>query len=263
MRAVQASSSTRSRCASRRGADRRSAFPCRCVVQASGSTRSRCALRSGVGHHREKPHDRAVACTPRRHENAVPWTVPVSALRHHAERRAGKGTPTSGRHSPPQAGGREGPRIRGGTSRPGARLGFSVIRTAAWSTPFAALCAAVPTGGRRSLAGRCRTDLARCPVATGGTRWAFGGWLFVVSRPSRAAMPVVPPETGGAPAVPAFFGGGGCTSFAPLRGAVPTGGRRSLAGGAVRASSGTWFRGPAGRDAGRRPALRRRSRAGQ
>ena len=39
--------------------------------------------------------------------------VPVSAPRHHAERRAGKGTPTSGRHSPPQAGGREGPRVGG------------------------------------------------------------------------------------------------------------------------------------------------------
>ena len=70
---------------------RRSAFPCRCLVQASGGTRFRCALRSGAGPHREKPHDRAVACTPRRHENAVPWTVPLSALRHHAERRAGKG----------------------------------------------------------------------------------------------------------------------------------------------------------------------------
>ena len=38
-----------------------------------------------------------------------------------AERRAGKGTPTSGRHRPPQAAGREGPRVRGdGSASPGA-----------------------------------------------------------------------------------------------------------------------------------------------
>ena len=51
--------------------------------------------------------------TPRPHESAVRWTVPVSAARHHAERRAGKGTPTSGRHSPPQAGGEKNPELRG------------------------------------------------------------------------------------------------------------------------------------------------------
>ena len=51
--------------------------------------------------------------------------VHVSAERHHAERRAGKGTPTSGqspgggRHSPPQAGGRKDPEFGGRPSRPG------------------------------------------------------------------------------------------------------------------------------------------------
>ena len=90
-----------------------------------------------------------------------------------AERRAGKGTPTSGRHRPPQAAGRQGPQVRGwfgfnrgrATRRQGnadlrsaqaaaggrqtrtptaemVRLStgtpvFSVIRTAAWYTPLA------------------------------------------------------------------------------------------------------------------------------
>ena len=70
---------------------------------------------------------------------------------HHAERRAGKGTPTSGRHSPPKAGGEKDPQVRGGPFSAGTSA-FSVIRTAAWYTPFAALRAAVPTGGRRSRA---------------------------------------------------------------------------------------------------------------
>ena len=66
------------------------------------------------------------ACTLRRHENAVPWTAPVSAPRHYAERRAGKGTPTSGRHSPPQAGGGKDPELG---VLPGRDPVFSVVRT--------------------------------------------------------------------------------------------------------------------------------------
>ena len=70
---------------------------------------------------------------------------------HQAERPAGKGTPTSGRHSPPKAGGEKDPQVRGGPFSAGTSV-FSVIRTAAWYMPFAALRAAVPTGGRRSRA---------------------------------------------------------------------------------------------------------------
>ena len=74
--------------------------------------------------------------------------VPVSAPRHHAERRAGKGTPTSGRHSPPQAGGREGPRVappacKGGSAPSSAGPG---VIGAGFALPR------VPTGGLRSLA---------------------------------------------------------------------------------------------------------------
>ena len=105
--------------------------------------------------------------------------------------RAGTGTPTSGRHSPPQAGGREGPEVRGWfTSRPGPRRSASSGR---------------PCGARLSLgsAQRCRPEVGvPCPVrrpAHGGTRRDgnhSAGW--------RGAPP------------------------AGLRPAVPTGGRRSL-----------------------------------
>ena len=77
-------------------------------------------------------HMTGSARSPRRHESAVPWMVPVSAPRHHAERRAGKGTPTSGRHSPPQAGGREGPRVGlWFASRPGPASSAQVSRSRA------------------------------------------------------------------------------------------------------------------------------------
>ena len=59
--------------------------------------------------------------------------------------RAGTGTPTSGRHSPPEAGGRKDPSSGWFASRPGPRRSASAGRT-----PLAALRAAVPTGGRRS-----------------------------------------------------------------------------------------------------------------
>ena len=84
--------------------------------------------------------------------------VPISAPRHHAERRAGKGTPTSGQFSrwgpaQPAAGGRQGRTPSWRVVRLSAGIpAFSIIRTAAWYTPLAALCAAVPTRGRRSLA---------------------------------------------------------------------------------------------------------------
>ena len=136
---------------------------------------------------------------------------------------------------------------------------------------FAALRAAVPVGDRRFQAfprftgGGCTSfapcGVARCRPEVGVPLLGVvgAGWLFVVSRPSRAAMPVGDRRSSRSRALR----GGGCTSFAPRRGAVPAGGRRSLAGGAIWARSGTRFRGPVGRDAGRRPALRRRCRAGQ
>ncbi len=81
--------------------------------------------------------------------------VPVSAPRHHAERRAGKGTPTSGQFSrwgpaQPAAGGRQGRTPSWRVVRLSAGIpAFSIIRTAAWYTPLAALRAAVPTRGWR------------------------------------------------------------------------------------------------------------------
>ncbi len=83
----------------------------------------------------------------------------------------GRTGPTSGRHSPPKAGGGKDPEFRGGPFSAGIPA-FGVIRTLERQTPFAALrarClrpvkadgneppaalrAAVPTGGRRSLTG--------------------------------------------------------------------------------------------------------------
>ena len=83
--------------------------------------------------------------------------------------RPGQGTPTSGRHSPPKAGGGKDPQFRGGPFSAGIPA-FGVIRTLEWQTLFAALWApclrplkadgneppaalraAVPTRGRRSL----------------------------------------------------------------------------------------------------------------
>ena len=85
--------------------------------------------------------------------------VRLSAPRHRAERRAGTGTPTSGRHSPPQAGGSKDPEFRGGSPLgrdPGVQRhpGDCVVHASGRrrGTRLAALRAAVPTGGRRSRA---------------------------------------------------------------------------------------------------------------
>ena len=95
------------------------------------------------------------ACTPRRHENAVSWTLPVSAPRHHAERRAGKGTPTSGRHSPPKAGGGKDPELGGFASRPGPRRSASSgwLRGTRLSLRSAQRCRAPPGEPARGRAG--------------------------------------------------------------------------------------------------------------
>ena len=137
---------------------------------------------------------------------SVPWTVPVSALRHQAERRAGKGTPTSGQFS------------RWGPAQPAA-------------------------GGRQ------------------GRNWATpAGWRCVVSRPSRAAMPVGDPHRENWPALQAL------SALVSRSRAMPVGDRRSK-------RCRRWFRAPARcrsetgapsvvgagfalpRDAGQRPAL--------
>ena len=128
---------------------------------------------------------------------SVPWTVPVSALRHQAERRAGKGTPTSGQFS------------RWGPAQPAA-------------------------GGRQ------------------GRNWATpAGWRCVVSRPSRAAMPVGDPHRENWPALQAL------SALVSRSRAMPVGDRRSNAGQrpALQAAlSRAGFALP--RDAGRRPTGR-------
>ena len=109
---------------------------------------------------------------------SVPWTVPVSALRHQAERRAGKGTPTSGQFS------------RWGPAQPAA-------------------------GGRQ------------------GRNWATpAGWRCVVSRPSRAAMPVGDPHRENWPALQAL------SALVSRSRAMPVGDRRSK-------RCRRWFRAPA------------------
>ena len=111
------------------------------------------------------------------------------------------GTPTSGRHSPPKAGGGKDPQFRGGPFSAGIPA-FGVIRTLEWQTPFAALrapCprpvkadgseppatlrAAVPTGGRRSLAGAAREGLR--PTLTG---WSGPGLFLFFLFFERASL---------------------------------------------------------------------------
>ena len=137
------------RCASRSGADRRSAFP-------KPSPRFNADRLYAVSRPSRPPR-----CRP---EVGVPQAVPAiqcrSAIRERradAGRRISAGTPTGSvarRHGnadlwsaqPAEGGRREGPRLRGWVaSRPGPRRSASAGRT-----PFAALRAAVPTGGRRS-----------------------------------------------------------------------------------------------------------------
>ena len=74
--------------------------------------------------------------------------VPVSAPSHHAERRAGKGTPTSGQFS------RWGPAQPAVGGRPGRTPSWPVVRLSAGPGVIGAGFALprVPTGGRRSLA---------------------------------------------------------------------------------------------------------------
>ena len=96
--------------------------PARCRSETGVPSRprasSRWAMRDLAARRAAAPGELAMigsACSPRPYESAVPGWCTSRSPSHQAERHAGKGTPTSGRHSPPQAGGREGPRVRGGS----------------------------------------------------------------------------------------------------------------------------------------------------
>ena len=159
----------------------------------------------------------AVACRLREWRCAgfagVRPAVRVSALRHHAERRAGKGTPTSGRHSPPQAGGREGPRVACGSplgrarrhrrrfrapARADRRSAFPCLRPAlpVWRPPPGDL-AAFPRRRRREgrkdvwvshpFGARCRSEtgapLSRAVCVSGYARVSLASGQRCRSRP--------------------------------------------------------------------------------
>ena len=129
--------------------------------------------------------------------------VPVSAPRHYAERRAGKGTPTSGRHSPPQAGGREGPRVAPPAWKGGAALtsaGPGVIGQQVWRPPplpggvslLRAFC-----GGRYAAEREKRTgsELRSLPSISGES--VKGGYPLSASDKSElAAARLRPPPQG-------------------------------------------------------------------
>ena len=87
------------------------------------------------------------------------------------ERRPLGSSPGGARHSPPKAGGGKDPQCGG--AFPAGSPAFSVIRTVAWCTPFAALCAAVPT-----------------PTGRTGQRSAFqaGGAIWTVGVPARGCI---------------------------------------------------------------------------
>ena len=204
---------------------------------------------------------------------SVPWTVPVSALRHQAERRAGKGTPTSGvGHSPPQAGGREEtgppPRVGGvwfrgplGPRRPALRenwpalqalsgAGFALPRDA--GSPGGARHSPPQAGGREEtgppprvggvwfrgpLGPRCRSET---PTGRTGRRSKRCRRWF--RAPARCRSETGAPSVVGAGFALPRDAGRRCRSET----------RRSVSGGAP-SVVGAGFALP--RDAGRRPAL--------
>ena len=114
------------------------------------------------------------------------------------------GTPTSGRHSPPKAGGGKDPQFRGGPFSAGIPA-FDVIRTLEWRTPFAALrapClrpvkadgneppaalrAAVPTGGLYLSGHHFFMGQTPCErMAPAGVRWGAAGSREAASRGGR------------------------------------------------------------------------------
>ena len=112
---------------------------------------------------------------------ALRAAVRVSAPGHHAERRAGKGTPTSGRHSPPQAGGREGPRVGlWFASRQGPASSAQVSRSRACRAEVGVPLPAASTAGLEAPTGRNAHDRAG-PAHPAGMKVHFTGWCQ--SRP--------------------------------------------------------------------------------
>ena len=200
---------------------------------------------------------------------------------------------------PPASGGRKGRTPNsGGTSRPGALQIPSTHPSAGTQSPRKSGTFSKPidtrVGGvwfRGPLGPRCRSETG-APVSGdwrgGGCTWfaplwgavlsmgfenvpllgfenvpLFRGWLYVVRTPAgcgagphRENWPEV-----GVPWRFPRFSGGGCTWFAPLRGAMPVGDRRSgrvrrqIRLGHPRGLAVCGFAALSGRDAGRRPAL--------
>ena len=130
-----------------------------------GARRPADKVRAGGAPTGRNPHDRVLLHTPPGMKRRRRGTPKVQG----GDGRTG--TPTSGRHSPPKAGGGKDPQFRGGPFSAGIPA-FRVIRTLEWQTPFAALrapClrpvkadgneppaalrAALPTGGRPSSPG--------------------------------------------------------------------------------------------------------------
>ena len=117
-------------------------------------------------------------CTSRPHA-----TMQSDALAR--ERRPLGSSPGGARHSPPKAGGGKDPQFRGGPFSAGTSV-FSVIRTAAWYTPFAALRAAVPTGGLYLSGHHFFMGQTACErMAPEGVRWGAAGSRGAASRGGR------------------------------------------------------------------------------
>ena len=105
---------------------------------------------------------------------SVPWTVPVSALRHQAERRAGKGTPTSGAVLP----------VGPGTARRRRAAGKKLGHPRELAVCGFAALSGRDAGRRPALREKCPTSGASKRVGTG-----FGGSaLYVVQRPALQAL---------------------------------------------------------------------------
>ena len=146
----------------------------------------------------------------------------VSQVRHHPDDAVGQGAPTgrtgptSGRHSPPKAGGGKDPQFQGGSLSAGIPA-FGVIRTLEWQTPFAALQA--------PCLRPVKVDGNEPPAAL------------------RAAVPAPTGRTGRRSAFP-------CLRVAPLGGLGAVRHVQRPRGAFCDSASA-----PAGRGAGRRPAL--------
>ena len=190
-------------------------------------------------------------------------TVVGRARLAEARRRGRLGTPASGRHSPPKAGGGKDSPFRGGPLSAGISA-FGGIRTREWQTPFVAVRATclrsvkadgkeppvtlgllcrVPPGETRMIGPSAHQSRQKMPRHS---RWPGAASSALVSR-SRACRPEAGPVLPvGAPSRPCHGAVGyppshllgvraetgaipaiGVFAAAALRAAVPAGGRRS------------------------------------